>query len=124
MYSLARKKTFLWALAGHRKRQLRRLLVQSRELVVSHTGLSDRLRLTETRLALSVSFIFAHAASKAGRLLQSNAMDERVGMPMHQLPFRLVLAVDLGYAERPVLAGQAANLGLLPLDHHENYEPV
>ena len=49
-------------------------------------------------------------------------MDERVGMTMHQLPFRAVIAVDLGYAERPILVGQSANLGLLPLDHDEKEE--
>lgn len=50
-------------------------------------------------------------------------MDERVGM-MHQLPFGAVIAIDLGDAERPVLIGQAANLGLLPLDHDENDKSV
>src|SRR5690349_9894373 len=77
-----------------------------------------------SRSALSPSIVFAPAASKCRRLLQVNAMDERVGMTMHQLPFRAVFAVDLGYAERPVLVGQAANLGSLPLDHDENDEPV
>src|SRR5215213_3125118 len=84
-------------------------------------GSLDHLR---SRSALSPSFISPPAASKCRRLLQSNAMDERVGMTMHQLPFRVVLAVDLRYAERPVLVRQAANLGLLPLDHDENYERV
>ena len=46
-------------------------------------------------------------------------MDERIGMTMHQLPLRAVIAIDLGYSERPGLVGQAANLGLLPLDHDE-----
>ena len=51
-------------------------------------------------------------------------MDERVGMTMHQLPFSAVIAIDLGYSERPVLVLQAANFGLLPLDHDENDEPI
>jgi hypothetical protein len=41
--------------------------------------------------ALSLSFVFAPAASKRCRLLQSNAMDEWVGMTMHQLPIRAVM---------------------------------
>ena len=49
-------------------------------------------------------------------------MDERVGITMHQLPLRAAIAMDLGCSERPVLVGQAANLGLLPLDHDEKDE--
>ena len=51
-------------------------------------------------------------------------MNERVGMTMHQQPFGVVIAIDFGYSERPVLVGQAANFGLLPLDHDENDEPI
>jgi hypothetical protein len=51
-------------------------------------------------------------------------MDERVGVTMRQLPFRSILSIDLGYAERPILPGQAADFGSLPLNHDENDEPI
>jgi hypothetical protein len=50
-------------------------------------------------------------------LLQGDALDERVGMTVRQMPFRSFLAIDFRYAQRPVLVGQATNLGMLPLDH-------
>jgi hypothetical protein len=47
-------------------------------------------------------------------------MDERVGMPIQQLPFGSVTAVDLGDPQRPFLVRQTAHLPVLPLDHNEN----
>jgi hypothetical protein len=58
--------------------------------------------------------------ASAGRLLQVDGMDERVGVAMHHLPVGPVAAINLGDAQRPVLVGQAADLPVLPLDHHED----
>ncbi len=45
-------------------------------------------------------------AGEERRLLQSNSVAERISMTMRQLPVRAVLAIHLGYAERPILLGK------------------
>lgn len=71
-----------------------------------------------SRSALSPSIVFAPAASKCRRQLQSNAMDERVGMTMHQLPWRglqrrIVLAVPTIMMALPHLSSSEL-IGALP----------
>ena len=60
------------------------------------------------------------AAGEHGRLLQVDGLDERIGVAMHHPPVGAVAAINLGDAQRPVLIGQAADLPVLPLDHHQD----
>jgi hypothetical protein len=53
-------------------------------------------------------------------LLQAHAMDQWVGMTMHQPPRGSFTAIDQGHAQRPVLVRQTADLAMLPFDHHQN----
>ena len=48
---------------------------------------------------LPASFILVATACKCRRLLKRDAVDERIGMTMRQLPFRPVLAVYFSYAQ-------------------------
>src|SRR5688500_11191278 len=61
------------------------------------------------------------AARERRELLQADAMNQRVGMPVHLPPLRSVTAKDPGHAQRPVLIWQPANFAMLSFDHHQDY---
>ncbi len=61
------------------------------------------------------------AAGKCGGVLQCNARNESIGMPVHQPPFGTVAAIDQGDAQRPILGRQTADLDMLPFDDREDH---
>ena len=60
------------------------------------------------------------AVGGRGRLLQVDFMHEWVSVTMHRPPVRSDAAIHLGDVQRPILVGQAADLPVLALDHHED----
>ena len=60
------------------------------------------------------------AAGERRELLKGDAVDQRVGMPMHLPPLRSVPSKDPGHAQGPVLVWQTPDLAMLPFDHHQH----
>src|SRR5215813_8931297 len=61
------------------------------------------------------------APCERGRMVEADATDERISMPMCQVPFGALATIDLGDAKRPVLRRQAADLDRLVLDHRQDH---
>src|SRR5262245_21961771 len=53
-------------------------------------------------------------------LFQAKALNKRIGVPVHELPFGSLTAENLSDPQRPVLLGQVADLRLYPLDRYKN----
>src|SRR5919109_485587 len=63
---------------------------------------------------------YGSGASERCCPIEADAMHQWVGVAMHDAPIRAVAAINLRDSQRPVLVRQAADLPVLPLDHHEN----
>ena len=56
-----------------------------------------------------------------GGILQADALDERVGMPMRELPFGPFAKIDQSDPQRPFLHRQTAGLDMAAFDDHKNH---
>ena len=87
----------------------------------AHPGMVETRQHFPAMLAAFPEFACKELAAGERRyLLQGYAMNQRVGMTMHQPPLRSFTAKDQGHAQRPVLIRQTADLAMLPFDHHQN----
>jgi hypothetical protein len=77
----------------------------SRRYIEAFGGTLEITALRQTTVVIvgeafaSFSRRVGRAARESGRLLQSDVMNERVGMTMHQLTPRTVLAINFGHAQ-------------------------
>ena len=55
-------------------------------------------------------------------MLVTDLMNEWIGVTMDEPPFGSLATKDLGYAQRPVLVGQATNLAVLTFNRDEDGE--